>query len=449
MLAAIEPGVVGATMLDRMRPLYPICRSITGNGVRETLRQVGQHISLTVYEIPTGTRTFDWTIPKEWNISDAYVKGPDGTRVIDFRESNLHVLNYSVPVHATMDLSELRNHLYSLPEHPDWIPYKTSYYAEQWGFCVRHKDLERLEDGPYEVRIDSTLEPGHLTYGEYFIPGETREEMLLSCHVCHPSLCNDNLSGIALCTALAEILTGCSTRLSYRFLFIPGTIGAIAWLHRNEARTGRVRHGLVVACVGDAGKVTYKRSRRGDAEVDRAASHVLSRSGAAHEILDFSPYGYDERQFCSPGFDLPVGAISRTPHARFPEYHTSADNLDFVRPECLGESLLRCLEIIHVLDGNRPYVNRNPKCEPQLGRRGLYRNLGGHVESQEIELAMLWVLNLSDGNHALLDIADRAKMDFKLIEKAAALLEKAGLIDDRPSTESKVGAGDCEGGLKA
>jgi aminopeptidase-like protein len=424
------PEEAGAAMHALIRELYPICRSITGDGVRETLRRIARDIPLKIHEIPTGTRVLDWTIPKEWNIKGAYIKRSDGSKVVDFSDSNLHVLNYSAPVHETLTLEKLREHLSSMPEHPDWIPYRTSYFAERWGFCLSHKQLAAMREGLYEVRIDSSLSDGHLTYGEICVPGRSTDEVLLSCHVCHPSLCNDNLSGIALCAFLAQELSRCSLRYSYRFLFIPGTIGAITWLARNEKGVERIRHGLVVAGVGDAGAMTYKRSRRGDAEIDRAVARVLVDSGDPHELVDFSPHGYDERQYCSPGFNLPVGSLTRTPHGRYAEYHTSADGLDFVRPASLGDSFAKYLSVIGVLERNRALLNRNPKGEPQLGRRGLYRDVGGHVEARELESAMLWVLNLSDGGCSLLDIAERSRLRFEQIETAAGLLEGSGLLTE-------------------
>jgi aminopeptidase-like protein len=346
---------------------------------------------------------------------------------VDFRQSNLHVMNYSTPVQAIMPLSELRPHLFSLPDHPDWIPYRTSYYQENWGFCISHNQMLALEDGDYEVSIDSTLEDGHLTYGECFLPGHSTDEVLVSCHSCHPSLANDNLSGITVTTALAQLLFGCDLRYSYRFLFIPGTIGAITWLARNPDAARRIRHGLVTTCIGDAGGFHYKRSRRGDAEIDRAAGHVLRHYTESPEILDFSPYGYDERQYCSPGFNLAVGCLMRSVWGSFPEYHTSADNLDFIRPLPLAESLRVCLAIVDVLENNRRYRNQNPYCEPQLGRRNLYRSTGGDTIGMEIS-ARLWALNFSDGKHSLLDIAERSGLPFTAIHDAAELLLKNGLL---------------------
>jgi aminopeptidase-like protein len=424
----IQPADVGRSMYELIRQLYPVCRSITGNGVRETLRQVGEHVPLKIREIPTGTRAFDWTVPKEWNIRDAYVRNSEGYKVIDFGRSNLHVLNYSVPVRKKLSLTELREHLFTLPDHPDWIPYKTSYYQERWGFCLSHNQLKALKDGLYEAVIDASLEAGHLTYGEYFLPGSSSDEVLVSCHVCHPSLCNDNLSGIALSTFLAKHLGQRALRYSYRFIFIPGTIGAITWLALNEKQAERIKHGLVVANVGDSGRMNYKKSRRGDAEIDRAVAHVLEHSGARYEIVDYSPYGYDERQFCSPGFNLPMGSLTRTPWGRYPEYHTSADNLSLVQPQYLADSLKIYLSVLDILENNLYYLNQNPKCEPQLGNRGLYRTLGGNVESKDAELALLWVLNLSDGRHSLLGIAERSKLPFSVVHTAARALEAAALL---------------------
>jgi aminopeptidase-like protein len=422
---------VGEELYKLVAELYPICRSITGDGVRRTLEIVDREVGgLEVSEVPTGTQVLDWTVPREWNVRDAWVADAAGRRVIDFQASNLHLVGYSVPVCATMPLAELREHLFTLPDQPDWVPWRTSYYAERWGFCASQRLVDGLPDGDYQVCVDTTLTDGHLTYGEHLVEGQTTDEVLVSCHVCHPSLANDNLSGIAVATRLARLLAERRPRprYSYRFLFAPGTIGAISWLTRNEDRLDRVRHGLVLACVGDPGGFTYKRSRRGDAEIDRVVAHVLGRSGRPHRLVDFSPYGYDERQFCSPGFDLPVGSLSRTPYAQYPEYHTSADDLNLVGPVQLQESLELCREIVGVLEGNRRYLNLSPKGEPQLGRRGLYGTIGGRSDAEERQMAMLWVLNQSDGQHSLLDVAERSGLPFALLAEVAATLEEAGLL---------------------
>jgi aminopeptidase-like protein len=418
----------GAAMHDLISRLYPICRSITGDGVRETLAVLGEHIPLEIREVPSGTQVFDWQVPREWNIKDAYVQSASGERVIDFRKSSLHVVGYSVPIRKTVTLAELKEHLFSLPDRPGWIPYRTSYYEESWGFCIPHEDLSRLTDAEYEVCIDASLEEGHLVYGECFLPGELEDEFLVSAHVCHPSLCNDNLSGIAVATFLAREVARRPRRYSYRFLFAPATIGAITWLALNEDRAGRIKHGLVLSCVGDAGRSTYKKSRRGNAEIDRAMLHVLGASKDDFEILEFSPYGYDERQFCSPGFDLPVGCLMRTQWGRFPEYHTSADDLTFVKPESLADSLAKCVAASAVIEANRSYRSRNPKGEPQLGRRGVYGTMGGDRRKED-ELALLWVLNLSDGSHSLLDVAERSGLDFGTIARAAEVLLEHDLLE--------------------
>ena len=420
-----QEGGAAHALIER---LYPFCRSITGNGVRRSLRLLRETIPLALPEVVSHTRVFDWTVPDEWNVRDAYIMNEAGERLVDFRKSNLHVLNYSIPVNRTMSLAELRPHLFTIPEAPDWIPYRTSYYQKNWGFCLTQRQLDQFEEEEYHVYIDSTLHPGHLTYGEFRIQGETDDEVLISCHCCHPSLCNDNLSGMAVAARLAALLHGLSLRYSYRFLWIPGTIGSITWLALNEAILPRIKHGLVLSCVGDSGKFTYKRSRRGNAEIDRAVEHVLTHSGHEFQRLDFAPHGYDERQYCSPGINLPVGCFMRTPNGCYPEYHTSADDLSLISPFALGETLAQLLRVIQVLEQNRRYMNLNSKCEPQLGRRGLYRQLGGMQDRNDVEDAMFWVLNFSDGDHDLLDIAVRSGIEFQGISKAAELLREEGLL---------------------
>ncbi|MFE9674443.1 DUF4910 domain-containing protein [Streptomyces sp. NPDC006259] len=418
----------GEEMYALVERLYPLCRSITGDGVRATLDIVGEYVPLRVHEVPTGTQVLDWTVPQEWNIRDAYIADSAGRRVVDFAASSLHVLGYSVPVSATMPLSELRPHLHTLPEHPAWVPYRTSYYEPRWGFCLAQEVLDAMPDGEYEVRVDSTLADGHLTYAEHVVPGQVPDEVIVSSHVCHPSLANDNLAGIAVATYLARALAERTPYYTYRFVFAPGTIGAITWLARNRERIDRVKHGLVLACAGDPGRLTYKQSRRGDAEIDRVLRHVLTASQRPHHITEFTPYGYDERQYCSPGFDLGVGSLSRTPYAGYPEYHTSADDLALVSPEAMADTLSVCREAFAVLDRNRRYVNLSPYGEPQLGRRGLYDALGGRSDTQQAQLAMLWVLSLSDGEHDLLDVAERSGLPFSAVATAADALHGAGLI---------------------
>lgn len=413
--------------------LYPFCRSITGDGVRATLRRLAQDIPLVVREVPSGTQVFDWTVPEEWNIREAWIKAPDGREVVNFANHNLHVVGYSTPVREKMPLSALKPRLFSLPDQPDLIPYRTSYYKKTWGFCLPHRELERLEDGEYEVCIDSTHSDGSLTYGECHIPGATDEEVLISCHTCHPSLANDNLAGIAVGVALAKQLASRPRRLSYRFVFAPATIGSITWLALNQAVIPRIKHGLVLTCAGDAGPVTYKKTRQGNAIIDRTMQHVLKTGGAEHRIAEFHPYGYDERQYCSPGINLPVGCLMRSPNGTFPEYHTSADDLGFIKAGCLADTLAKALEAFEVLENNARFVNLKPMCEPRLGKYGLYGGGGGQRAGSFDELALLWVLNQSDGGNDLLAISERSGMRFREILAAAGALEQAGLLRREPS----------------
>ena len=428
-LAAL-PGVGVAYKL--IEELYPICRSITGDGVRQTLSIMQKHIPLEIHEVKTGQQAFDWVVPQEWNIKDAYIKDKSGQKIVDFKQSNLHVVNYSVAVNETVSLAELKEHLHTLPEHPDWIPYRTSYYNPNWGFCMTQKQFDSLEDGDYEVFIDAEHKDGSLTYGEYFIPGETRAEILMFAHCCHPSLCNDNLSGLTLSTFLAKYLSNKSLRYSFRFIYTPATIGSITWMSQNEDKLKNIRHGSVSAVVGDPGLMTYKKTRAGDAEIDRAVLHVLQQKlkqrGEKYDVLEFLPWGYDERQFNSPGINLSVGRLTRTPNGCYPEYHTSADNLALVQTTALADSYETYINIFNVLENNQTYNNLSPKCEPQLGKRGLYRKTGGHKDVGQRELAYLWVLNMSDGEHSLLDIAERADLTMDVIVSAASDLKECDLL---------------------
>jgi aminopeptidase-like protein len=321
----------------------------------------------------------------------------------------------------------LKEHLFTLPEYPDWVPYRTSYYKRQWGFCMTHRLFESLKEGEYHVKIDSDISPGSLTYGEYYIPGKTDEEVLFSCHICHPSLANDNLSGIAVAAYLADFLKTQKLHYSYRFLFIPATIGSLTWLSQNEESLSKIRYGLVLTLLGDSTAFHYKKSRLGDAEIDKVMSYLLGTEKES-KILEFSPYGYDERQFCSPGFNLPVGRLSRKPFGEFPEYHTSADNLDFIHPEKLAQSLDLLFRTVAVFEGNKKWINQNPKGEPKLGSRGLYKYVGGQHQHPDYQMAILWVLNMSDGKFSMLDIALKSGIDFELLVKAADDLFNAGLL---------------------
>jgi aminopeptidase-like protein len=414
-----------------VKELYPVNRSLTGSGVRETLAMIARHIDLQVHEVETGTAVLDWHVPMEWNIRSGTIESMDGRRLVDFAAHNLHVLGYSKPVDGVFTRAELAQHVHTLPDQPDLIPYRTGYYADNWGFCMPHNLWQSMTDDRYRVRIDSDISPGSLNYGEFFVPGETSDEVLVTCHICHPSLANDNLSGIAVMTALAMRQASRKRRLGFRFLFLPATIGAITWLARNEARLDRIKHGLVLTCIGDSGGFHYKQSRSG-ANIDCAVAHVLRHSGRSYEIMPFNPYGYDERQFCSPAFDLPVGCLMRSVHGTFPEYHTSADNLDFVKPEALEQSYVTLGAIFDLLDNDRTYRRIDGRGEPQLGRRGLYRAIAGQREAGgATQMDLLWFLNLADGKHSLLDMAIRADVPFARLEAAAQLALEASLVEEK------------------
>jgi aminopeptidase-like protein len=416
-----------AAAFDAMAEMFPICRSITGDGVRRTFDLIERIIPLERHEVATGTAVFDWEVPREWNIRDAWIADRRGRRVVDFRDHTLHVVSYSTPVRRTMSLDELQPHLYSLPEQPELIPYRTSYYNDHWGFCMRHRDRERLEPGPYEVVIDSDLTSGHLSYAECVVPGSGAGEAIVYTHTCHPSLANDNLSGIALAAQLARELRKHPPRLTWRFVFGPGTIGSLTWLARNEVRLSQLVAGLVIGSLGDSGPLTYKRSRRGATATDRAAEHALAASALPSRVMDFEPYGYDERQFCSPGFDLPIGRLTRSPNGGYAEYHTSADSMSLVHPERLAESLQVLARIVSALDCNRRPLNLSGKGEPRLGKRGLYGSLGG-ASPGEVEHALLWVLSLADGEHDLVAMASRSGLGIDQLDRATGILEQAGLV---------------------
>jgi len=411
--------------------LYPICRSITGAGLRQTLRILSESIPLQLVEVPSGTQVFDWEVPPEWNIESAHILDPHGRKVVDFATHNLHVVNYSEPVSTTLSLDELKAHLHVNARNPEWIPYKTSYYKRNWGFCLRGSDLQLWKPGDYRVEICSSLEPGSLTYGELLLPGSSKREVLVFTHACHPSLANDNLSGLVISAALAQWLSGRSRRYSWRFVFGPGTIGSLSWLRNNESMLDRVDHGLVLGLLGDSAPWTYKQSRRGNAEIDRLVPHVIRELDPLSGVIEFEPYGYDERQLCSPGFNLPVGRLTRSVNDGYPQYHSSADDLTMVTAAAIGRSLAACKAIVEALEGNRRYTNLQPKGEPRLGKRGLYGSMGGS-SPRDMEMAMLWVLNQSDGGRSLLEITQRSGLPFSVVQSAALALERAELLAEKP-----------------
>jgi aminopeptidase-like protein len=424
----LDAPAIGEDIYSLAAQLYPICRSITGPGVRESLAILQNFAPLEILSVASGTPVLDWTVPKEWSIRDAFVKTESGERVIDFHANNLHVMSYSIPVCRVMPLAELKQHIFTLPDQPDLIPYRTSYYTEKWAFCMSHRAMEALSEENYEVMIDSSLEEGELNYGEYVHRGETDEEFLFTAHICHPSLANENCSGLSLLAHLAARMRGVTTRYTYRFLWAPATIGAITWLAAHEDGASRIKHGLVLSSVGDASEPTYKRTRRGDALIDRAMSHVLAHTDGSSNVIDFFPFGYDERQYNSPGFQLNVGMFQRGLFGTFPEYHTSADNLDFIAPEHLASSYRIIIATMDIIENDARFINTVPKGEPQLGRRGLYTTVGGDKNSYDKNMTMLWLLNLSDGEHSLLEIAERAKVPFPTIFEIAQLLQANGLL---------------------
>ena len=410
--------------------LYPLCRSITGKGTLDTLKIISNEININIKNVSTGTQIFDWVVPKEWNIRSAYIEDMNGNRVVDFENSNLHIVSYSLPVDKILTKQELDEHLHSIVEHPDWIPYRTSYYNDSWGFCITENQRKNLKDDKYRVYIDSDFKDGNLHYGEYFIKGDSDEEFLIFTHICHPSLCNDNLSGISIATQIAKELSTKQLNKSYRFVFAPATIGSISWLSQNMPKLANIKAGLVLAVAGDAGNMTYKLSRNDGCYINKIVKSVLESRDADYNIIEFSPYGYDERQFCSPGVNLPIGSLMRTPNGCYPEYHTSADDLDFVKPESLADTISAYFDVINVFDNDVKFKNLAPFGEPQLGKRGLYRKHGGLQDIEKSILAKLWVLNLSDGDFSLLDIAEKSKMDFRFIQLAAEELYNAKLLEN-------------------
>lgn len=436
--AAFEEAIAtaagaGEAMMALVRRLFPICRSLTGEGVRQTLDILGEEFALERHQVPSGTRCFDWTVPHEWNVRDAYVKNSRGERVIDFRANNLHLMSYSVPVEARLTLTELRPRLHSLPEQPDAIPYLTSYYAENWGFCLTDRRLRALQEDSYEVRIDSTLVPGALDYGSAELGSGEAGEVLLSSNVCHPSMANNELSGPVLLARLHAALGGVPRlRYRYRFVLVPETIGSLAYLSRHGEELRRVLHaGYVVTCAGDDGPYTYKRSRRGNTLADRAAVHALGHVSPADRlrIVPFDPStGSDERQYCSPGFDLPVGSVIRSMYGTYPEYHTSLDDTSFVSARGLSGSVVALLRIVEALELNARYERTDPFGEPQLGRRGLYPGIGAQ-KTQDAEVRrMLYLLNYSDGAHDLLEISDLADEAIWDLAPTLGRLLHAGLL---------------------
>lgn len=449
--SVLDDGALGARLHARVADLAPLRRCLTGDGLRATLEHLAAHVPLTVIDLPSGTPVGDWTVPDAWTVREAYLALPDGRRVVDWADSALHLVQYSRPVRAAMTLAELRPHLHTRPDLPQAIPYRTAYHADTWGFCLAHDALEALaaalgEAGRLDVVIDADLAPGAMPLGEIVVPGtragtDAEREILLSAHACHPEMANDNASALAVASLAAEAWGARPRRHTLRVVVAPGTVGAIAWMHlRRDDALPRVAHGLVLANLGDAGPATYKRSRRGTLRyplaVDRAVEVAARDLGQPLGVRPFTPDGYDERQYGSPGADLPVGRLTRTPHGEYPEYHTSADDLALVRPEALAASFRLLMAALDVLDGDARLVaaagsDGRPRLgEPMLGRHGLYRTLGGEPTAPADQQALMWGLALADGDHTLLDAAERSGLPFAALRHAADRLLAAGLVRD-------------------
>ncbi len=430
---------LGVQMYQCITDLFPFHRSISGDGVRDTLKHLQKTLPIEIHEVPTGTRVFDWTVPQEWRIHDAFIADRDGTRLVDYRQSNLQVLSGSQPISGRFSFEQLKPNLLTLPEEqdPDWIPYRTAFFRDAWGFCVSRRQLDRLQRDPaeeFDVVIDAEYFDGSLSYGEVTIPGKSDETILVYAHCCHPSLANDNLSGMAVAAFLGKQLversqSGDTPERTYIIVFAPATIGAITWLAQNESSLSKICGGLILSLLGDDGDFTYKKSRCDASSINRAVELTLSQQQDVQwSVRRFTPFGYDERQFCSPGINLPIGCLMRTPNGEFSQYHTSADNLDFVTPKSLANSLHIVTSILRNLEQNEIPVSHNSRCEPQLGVHGLYRAFGQHDDRGRFQEAVMWVLNLADGEHDLFAIAERGELPFPLVREAAVVLLDRGLI---------------------
>ena len=423
----------GERMHDLLRELFPLCRSITGDGVRETLRVLQRSVPLQVHEVATGTPALDWNVPQEWNIRDAYVMDARGERVVDFQRCNLHVVGYSEPVDLELTLDELQSHLHSLPDQPDAIPYITSYYQRRWGFCLSHREREALAPGRYRVRIDSELSDGSLTYGELLLPGATEQEIFLSTYVCHPSMANNELSGPVVTAMLAEWLASAPRRYSYRIVFIPETIGALVYLSRNLAvLRERTIAGFNITCVGDERAHSFLPSRRGGTLADRAALCVLRQCYPGFVEYTYLDRGSDERQYCSPGVDLPVVSMMRTKYGEYPEYHTSLDDARLVTAAGLQGGFDALRDAIELLEHNRVY-RATAVGEPQLGRRGLYPTLGTKHTGRHVR-EILDFLSYADGEHDLIGILERTQMRIERATEIASDLLRVDLIEEIDSS---------------
>jgi aminopeptidase-like protein len=420
---------IGKEMYSLMERLFPICRSITGNGVRETLKIIREYIPINNVEITTGTKVLDWEIPNEWNINDAYIKTSNGDKIVDFNKNNLHVLGYSEPFEGKVKLEELKNHIYTLPDQPDLIPYVTSYYKRRWGFCLSEDQFKTLKNDMYEIKIDSALEPGNLTYADLIIKGKSEKEILISTYICHPSLANNELSGPVISTFLAKyLLDNNDNYYSYRFVFAPETIGTITYLSKNlEDLKRNMIAGYVLTCIGDSGPFSYLQSKNENTLVDRVTMHVLKHTEKEYKIYDYLARGSDERQYCSPGIDLPVGSLMRTKYGEYPEYHTSGDNMDIISSDELDKSLDKLKLCINIIENNRIYKS-TVLGEPQLGKRGLYPTISTKTSSLNVK-TMMNILAFCDGRHDLLWIAEKINEPIMVLVPIIKKLLKNKLLE--------------------
>ncbi len=425
---------VGNQLHQWVAELFPICRSITGQGVRETLHYIKTILpSLIIKEVTTGYEAFDWTVPNEWNISEAYIENEQGEKIIDFRDHNLHVLNYSIPVDRWMSKEELEKYIYTLPEQPDAIPYVTSYYKERWGFCMTHHQKEALPSGQYHAVIDSKLKPGVLNYGELILPGKTKEEVFLSTYICHPSMANNELSGPVVTTALAQWITNFEDRYyTYRIVFIPETIGSIVYLSRNlNELKNLVIAGFNITCVGDERCYSYLPSRAEDTLSDLVALHVLKYTDPNFQHYSWLNRGSDERQYCAPGIDLPIASIMRSKYGEYPEYHTSLDDLNLVTPRGLEGSFLALQQAIKIIESNC-YLKTKVFGEPQLGKRGLYPTTSSKSSASSVR-TMMNLISYCDGTLTLLEIADLIHEPFWELVPIVETLMSHDLLEKRSS----------------
>jgi len=425
---------------DYFDRLWPINRSLTGNGNRQTLKILSEIIPLDIKEIPSGTQCFDWNVPPEWNVREAWIKDENGSTIVDFSINNLYLLGYSEPFEGLLTYDALKEHIYTLPEQPELIPYLTSYYSRRWGFCMSHNQFSKLDTSiKYEVKIGSELnENGSMTYADLVIKGKTDKEILFTTYICHPSMASNELSGPLVVAFIYDQLKDKELYYTYRFIFAPETIGSIAYLSKNgEHLKQKLAGGFVVTCIGDKGDFTYKKSRKGETLADRAVQTILHQTEKKFNIVDFAPLGSDERQYCSPGFNLPVGSLMRTMYSEYPEYHTSADNKSFISFDAMEKSILKYLEVIELIEKNHFYKNLLPNCEPQLGKRGLYPTLSEKEKTIEVD-AMMWVLNYTDGEHDLIDIIKKSKINYKIIIKVVEKLLSKGIIQSKCENKNTV-----------